>query len=283
MLIGLWTGVFMVSTITGPLIGGAFTSEWGGQSRPWSDGSVIVTFVVTEWFEGEYAMVPLSLLKLRMAWSNAVYGFITNLTNFNTQFYLPIYFQSIYGQSAFTSGVNAVSYIAFFALGSMISGILIGKTRFLRSRYIGPQVIFGIGIGLGSQIPMTALQSFSAPENVASITGIMLMFQSIASAYFLTAAQSIFANRLLRILARDAPHLDAGRVLATGASDIQRVFTGDDLQSVLEAYMVGIKDVLAFISACSAFLVLLSLVIPSKKPPRHDSKPGEKDETAALP
>lgn len=124
----------------------------------------------------------------------------TNLANFDVQFYLPIYFQSIHGQSAIESGINAVPYIAFFAAGSVISGILIGKTRLLqpyqivagllatcgaallhtmgvhtsKARYIGPQVIFGLGIGLGSQIPMTTLQVCSKPEDIASATSIML-------------------------------------------------------------------------------------------------------------
>lgn len=115
-------------------------------------------------------------------------------------FYLPIYFQSIQGQSAITSGVNSLPYMAFFSLGAMLSGFLIGKTRLLQpyqllggllatggaallytleldsstARYIGPQILLGFGVGLGNQVPMTTLQSFSKPEDVASTTGIML-------------------------------------------------------------------------------------------------------------
>ena len=93
------------------------------------------------------------------------------------------------------------------------------------------------------------------------------MCNSISGAYFVTAAQSIFANRLLQTLASIAPSVDAATVLATGASDIQTVFTGDDLAVVREAYMVGIKDVFAFSLAGAALTVLISLVIPIEKLP----------------
>lgn len=124
----------------------------------------------------------------------------TNLANFQTLFYLPIYFQSIHGQTAITSGVNSLPFMAFFALGAMLSGFLIMKTRLLqpweltsgllatagaalmytldthssKARYIGPQVLLGFGIGLGNQVPMTSVQSFSKPEDIASTTSIML-------------------------------------------------------------------------------------------------------------
>lgn len=60
--------------------------QWGGQTKPWSDSSVIATlalwvaltvvFVVNEWLQGAYAMVPLSLLRPRMTWSSALYGYM---------------------------------------------------------------------------------------------------------------------------------------------------------------------------------------------------------------
>lgn len=123
-----------------------------------------------------------------------------NLANFQVLFYLPIYFQSIHNQSAIASGVNSLPFMALFAVGAMLSGALIGKTRFLqpyellgglvatagaalfytldahssKARYIGPQILLGLGVGLGNQIPMTAVQAFSKPQDVASSTGIML-------------------------------------------------------------------------------------------------------------
>ncbi|KAK9777216.1 putative MFS transporter [Seiridium cardinale] len=366
LYIGLWMGVFMISTILGPLIGGAFTTnvtwrwcfwvnlpvggpvvvlillffyvprhvqttaatwkeivlqldlpgfvflltslicftlalQWGGQTKPWSDGSVIavlvmwitltLSFILIEWWQGSYAMVPLNLMRTRMTWSNSLYGLINNLTNFQSIFYLPIYFQSIHGQSAIISGVNNLPYVAFFAAGTTLCGYLISKTGFIQpfylasallstagaallytldvdsslARYVGPQLLLGFGVGLGNQIPMTAVQSFSKPEDVESATGIMLMFNALSGAYFVTAAQSLFANRLLQELSSIAPNLDLAKVLATGATQIRQIFSGTDLDAVLKAYMVGIKDVFAFSMAGAGLTVLLALLIPSTR------------------
>lgn len=99
--------------------------------------------------------------------------------------------------------------------------------------------------------------------------------QAGSGAYFLVAAQSLFANRMLRTLKATAPNVDTVQVLNTGASDIHHVFSGGDLAAVVGAYMVGIKDVFAFALAGSACAVLIALAIPFKKLPSHDSKKTE--------
>lgn len=100
--------------------------------------------------------------------------------------------------------------------------------------------------------------------------------QTLSGAYFVAIAQSLFANRMLQTVLSSAAHLDATLVLGTGASELQDVFSGDDLKEVIAAYMVGIKDVFAFSLACAAFAVLLSLIIPFKRLPDH----GKKDKPA---
>lgn len=102
------------------------------------------------------------------------------------------------------------------------------------------------------------------------------MFNSLSGAYFVTAAQSLFSNRLLQTLASTAPSIDAAKVLATGATEIKHVFSGADLDAILRAYMVGIKDVFAFALGGSAFTVLLALIVPFKRIPKHDNQGTEK-------
>jgi MFS family permease len=60
--------------------------QWGGLEKLWSNGSVIATltlwialtiaFVIVEWFQGEYAIMPLKMLAGRITWSNLLYAFM---------------------------------------------------------------------------------------------------------------------------------------------------------------------------------------------------------------
>lgn len=88
-------------------------------------------------------------------------------------------------------------------------------------------------------------------------------------------AQAIFANRLLQTIVTTAPNLDAATILGMGASEIRNVFNAADLNHVIDAYMVGIKDVFACSLAGAALATLISLVIPFKRLPDH-SKGAEK-------
>ncbi|PLB51399.1 permease of the major facilitator superfamily [Aspergillus steynii IBT 23096] len=290
--------------------------EWGGLGKPWSSGSVIATlvvwilltiaFFVIEWFQGDYAIMPLRMLKPRMTWSNLLYAWIANLANFQILFYLPIYFQSIHGMSAIKSGVNSIPFMAFYTCGALLSGVLVGKTRHLqpfqlvsgliailgaaliyrigadasKAWYIGAQIPFGFGIGLGNQVPITALQGFAKPETVAATMGVAFMCQSISGAYFVAAGNSLFNNYLLKRLATTAPHLNPQTILAIGVSELQNAFKGEELALVRDAYMVGIRNVFAFALAGAALTVVLALLVPFKKLPSHDDKRAE-DKAAA--
>ena len=107
------------------------------------------------------------------------------------------------------------------------------------------------------------------------------MCQAISGAYFLAAAQTLFANRLLQTLKATSPNIAAVMAISTGASEIQHIFVGDDLSAVTNAYMVGIQDVFAFALASSAFAVLLAFMIPFKKLPDYDNNKRESKEITA--
>ncbi|KAL4987322.1 major facilitator superfamily domain-containing protein [Aspergillus falconensis] len=290
--------------------------EWGGLAKKWSDGAVIATltlwvalsiaFVVVEWFQGDYAIMPLRMLKPRTFWSHLLYAWIANLGNFQILFYLPIYFQSVHGTSAIMSGVYSLPFMAFYTFGAILSGILVGKTRLLqpiefvsglitvlgaaliyridigtpKAWWIGAQVPFGLGIGLGNQVPVTALQGFANPETVAATMGVAFMCQSISGAYFVSAGNSIFNNYMLKTLAVTAPQLSPSEILYMGVAELKNAFHGEELALIRQAYMVGIKDVFAFALAGACLTVVLALIVPFKKLPDHEAKKAEDKEAA---
>lgn len=135
----------------------------------------------------------------------------SNCAFYQALFYLPIYFQSIHGQSAIISGVNCIPFLVFFGVGALASGALVEKTRLLqpyqlisalmmtagmallytlgidssKARYVGSEILLGFGVGFGNQIPMMAVQGLSKPEDVETSTGIMF------SKYYLTNTSAL--------------------------------------------------------------------------------------------
>jgi hypothetical protein len=103
---------------------------------------------------------------------------------------------------------------------------------------------------------------------------------TISGAYFVSAAQSVFGNRMLQALAASAPNIDGSKVLNTGASQLQQLFSGSDLVHVLGAYMVGIKDVFAFSLAGTAFCAVLTFAVPFIKLPEHGHGPPKPEPEA---
>ncbi|KAM0814766.1 hypothetical protein AB5N19_00557 [Seiridium cardinale] len=141
--------------------------------------------------------------------------------------------------------------------------------------YIGAQIPLGFGVGLANQVPITTLQSFAKPEDLASTMGIVFMAQPVAGTYFVFAAQSVFSNRIIQSILQKRPSVDMGQVLFNGASEIPTVYSGADLDTIFDAYMGGIKDVYTFSLAAAAFAVLWCFVIPSKKLANYDQQKTE--------
>lgn len=73
---------------------------------------------------------------------------------------------------------------------------------------------------------------------------------------FITAAQSVFVNYLIRILPDTAPTIDPTSVVQTGATQLRSVFPPDQIPGILKAYTVGIRNALV-ISLCATGISLI--------------------------
>jgi hypothetical protein len=106
-------------------------------------------------------------------------------------------------------------------------------------QWIGYQILFGIGIGLGMQQPLMAAQSVLEITDIPTGIAIVNFAQTIGGAIFIAIAQSVFTNSLISNLRSFVPDLDPNSVVKTGATELQSTITNlnpDFLPAVLEAY-----------------------------------------------
>lgn len=268
--------------------------QWGGTSKAWSSSNVIgllvgfgllvIAFVAIEYFSGDRALLQGRLLKDRTLMVMSAYIFFVAGAFFILLYYLPIYFQATRGVSAAKSGINNLplvfgaslftvvsgvaitvwgQYIPPMILGSMLTAIGAGLLYTLEidspsKEWIGYQALVGIGLGLIFQIPVIVGQAVVKPSDISSITAMVLFFQTIGGAVFISAGQAGFSNKMLHKLPVYAPTVDRALVLVTGATDLRNVFTAEQIPGILTAYMEGLRVPFAIAIACGCVTFFLS-------------------------
>ncbi|KGO46934.1 Major facilitator superfamily domain, general substrate transporter [Penicillium expansum] len=268
--------------------------QWGGTRYAWGSGRIIGLFVVfgvlglmfigVEIWAGDRATVPPRLIKNRNIWGSAWYALCIGAAFFVLTFYLPIWFQSIKGATALSSGIMNLPTILSVVVVSILSGGLVTvfgyytpfmiassvimtigagllttlETDSNHSKWIGYQALFGIGLGLGMQQPMIVAQTALKPADIPSGTAIVMFAQTLGGAIFVSVGQNVFQNQLVKNLAQYAPDEDAAKLISAGATMLRTVVSGDALHRVLTAWNAAVMQTFYVSVAMGA----LSLVGP---------------------
>lgn len=269
--------------------------QWGGQSKSWGSSDVIgclvgfvvilLLFGVIEYYQGERAMVVGRIAKDRTVWVGMLYVFFLAGGFFLLLYYLPIYFQVVNGVTASQSGVRNLPLILSTTIATIISGGLISAkghfvpfmivgsalttvgcgllysltTHSSSGQWIGYQILAGIGIGLALQVPIISGQAVADPADLASVTAMILFFQTIGGAFFVSAGEVAFTNILLQRLPTDAPSVDPHGVVAVGVTQIRSTYSADVVPGIVNAYMAGLKVAYAIAIASAGISVFVAL------------------------
>ncbi|KAK6712594.1 hypothetical protein SNK03_007006 [Fusarium graminearum] len=184
--------------------------QYGGQAHAWDSSVVIgllvgwvaisVVWAISCYVQGERSMIPVRILKNRTVWVMSAFAFIFAGSFFLAIYYIPIYFQSVHNASPTSSGVRNLPLILAVTFSTIASGglvtatgryqpLLIGGAAIATigagllylldidtstGKWIGYQIVAGVGWGLAFQIPMIAVQGTVDPKDLASATGILL-------------------------------------------------------------------------------------------------------------
>lgn len=154
--------------------------EFGGASFPWNSPRVIsllvvgsllsLVFIYSERRLAKYPLMPMELFKNRSNVGNLLVTFFHGMvgkalnsiflsqqyqytneklqTYISSDYYLPLYFQSVFSASPARSGVLIMPMIVTESSVAMINGLLMHRTgRYLESIYVGT-IIMTLGNGL---------------------------------------------------------------------------------------------------------------------------------------
>ncbi|KAK9310859.1 major facilitator superfamily domain-containing protein, partial [Lipomyces starkeyi] len=272
--------------IIGAVICYVLALQWGGLTMPWNSSTIIGLFVgfgllliafgIDQWWLDERAMLPKRLLKNRYIYQGMLYSFTIAGTYFLVLYYLPIYFQVIDNVSPIQSGVRNLPLILAITIATVGSGIGITVTGrpmpFMivaavlstigvgllytltigspSSKWIGYQVLTGLGLGLGFQVPVSAAQATLPQIDIPSGSAMIIFVQTIGGAFLVSAGESAFESTLTKKLRASDASVNPLQVIGTGATELRKVFSPTDIPFILRAYVSGIQ---------TAFIVAIAL------------------------
>jgi MFS family permease len=218
-----------VALVMGAIVAFMLALQYGGQTAPWNSslvigllvGFVLITgvFVVWERFQGERAIVVPRLFKQRAICISCLFASLFVGSYYLIIYYIPIYFQSVGDASPTMSGVYNLPLIIATTISMITSGMLISATGLAVpiqvvgaiigvvaagllytldidtsiGKWIGYQLLAGVGWGLAFQVPIIVGQANADPGDISSVTA-MVLCKSIHSLPSLTCSVRSTSN-----------------------------------------------------------------------------------------
>jgi hypothetical protein len=127
---------------------------------------------------------------------------------------------------------------------------------------IGYQILAGVGVGVAYQGPILAAQALAAPTDIAATSAMLLFFQTMGGAFVVSAAQTAFTNEMMRKLRGYSPGTDVMAVIATGVTELPRVYGGQELDAILHSYSDGLRVAFIIIVGFTGAATLCAMFLP---------------------
>jgi hypothetical protein len=145
--------------------------------------------------------------------------------------------------------------VVFMSIGSALLSQF--TVDIATSRWIGYQIIFGLGSGFGFQQSAIAAQACLDIKDVPIGTACLLFVQILGGAIFVSVGQNTFTNKLIaELVALDIPQLDPAAIVQIGATQLRTVVDAKLLPAVLLGYNAAVAKTfqVALIMSCLSVL-----------------------------
>ncbi|KZP14861.1 MFS general substrate transporter [Athelia psychrophila] len=287
--------------------------QWGGTTYAWGDtkifglfigfGLLISCFIFVQFKLQDKAMIPPRIfLHQRTILVSALFSTLFSMAMYTHIFYLPFYFQAVKGTTAEGSGIHIIPYLFSVTLSSIAVGASItvfgpyvpfmwagaaiftvgcGLIHTLQlgsgpAKWIGYQLLAGIGAGSAVQVPFLAVQVVLDPKDLPVGNAVVMFFDSLGGAISISLAQSIFSNALAKELPKYAPGVSVAQVVGAGATGLRKLGLGSALGGVLVAYEKALEETFILPIAAAGLALFVSFGM------EHRSVKGKKIEMGAV-
>ncbi|KAJ7719163.1 ABC transporter [Mycena olivaceomarginata] len=284
--------------------------RWGGNTKPWDDKAVIITFVFAgaiaiafvlwERYVGEAAMAPLEIFQSRSIYALLLTGFSTDSPSlFSPMQYLPILYQVVRRHSATKSGIDILPMLVAGIVLLLISGLLVSKFGYYfpfllaappclavgsgllytisattsSAKLAGIQILLGASTGLGLQNSIVGVQvEFKdQPKLLAQAQSVSSFFQFLGGMVGLSVAEAVFSTELTRFLARYAPDAPAA-IVRNSPTAIYADLPAALVPGVIKAYIESLRIV--YILGVPAAVVSILVTLFVKKSQDREGSTG---------
>ncbi|KAM0708905.1 hypothetical protein Q7P35_002941 [Cladosporium inversicolor] len=292
--------------------------QWGGNEYAWNSATVIGLFcgfagnflvwAAYNYWKGDKALIPFSMMKLTVVWTSCLFLAVLMGAMMVANYYLPIYFQAVDGVTPTMSGVYMLPSILAQLFAAVFAGRLVGVvgryTPFVfacviltsigyglcstfsigtsTGEWIGYQILFGAGRGLGFQMPIVAVQNTLPPTQAPIGMSIIMFSGMLGGALLLSFSATIFTQSLRKEIPIQDPGADARAIVAAGATEFRKILDPSELGGILTAYAKSIDRVFYLITALTAVSFFLAFGLGFKdirektEPPKEDKEVVEK-------
>ncbi|KAF9075506.1 ABC transporter [Rhodocollybia butyracea] len=290
-----YLGVILIAAAVTSLV---LALQWGGNTKPWNDKAVIISFVFAgvcsilfvgwEIYYGDKALVPTQIFKSRSIYAIVVYCFLTRFSLLLFSYYVPIFYQAVRHKSATDSGINLLPFMLGVVLTVISSGQVVGKfgyywpflvvaplflavgsglfftlkTTTTSAQIIGFQILAGIGTGMGMQNGLLAMQAEfkSAPSLLSQATSMASFGQFLGGTLGLGIAEPVFASELSKYLLIYAPDAPA-TIVKDSPTAIYTEISPSLIPGVVQAYTHSLRTVFVIGVPVAGLALLASLFI----------------------
>ncbi|KAH8889976.1 MFS general substrate transporter [Thozetella sp. PMI_491] len=299
----LWKDIFLSVDplgnlfLMGSLISLFMALSWAGTNYPWSSGTIIgllITFVVClglfafdQYKRGDEAALSPRILKQRSVMAGFLFSCCLNGSLGVLEYYIPIYFQAVYGWDPTRAGYMMLPvtvgfniglllqgfgtswlgyYTPFMLLSSIIMPVSAGLiTTWDASTDLARLIVYpgliGFASGLAFEVPQIAVQTVLPEEDGALGISITLFAQNFGAAIFISVAQQVFASQLLANLRDKLPNIDPTEIQALGLVNLPAGLAGGGSAGVLDGLQKSFAQAWFIAVALASIMIVGSLTM----------------------